>query len=115
MKQLEDIQLTHNQTQALDQLGQLLLDQFDVEAVILYGSVARGEADKESDLDLLVVTKRPFSSRFARHAITDLVFQVNLRYGTNLSALVVDRETWGTGMMSVLPLYDEILQEGVLL
>lgn len=34
-----------------------------VEAVLLYGSVARGTAGDDSDIDLLVVTQRPMSGR----------------------------------------------------
>jgi predicted nucleotidyltransferase len=113
VKRLDDVRLTQNQTQAINELRQKLVDEFDIEALILYGSVVRGEADKESDFDLLVLTSRPFPSRFARHAITDLVFEVNLRYGTNFSTLVVDRDSWQTGIISVLPLRDEILKDGI--
>jgi predicted nucleotidyltransferase len=113
MRRLEAITLTPNQTQALDELKQRLFAGFEIESLILYGSVARGEADPESDLDLLVVTQRPFPSRFSRHAITDLVFEVNLRFGTNFSTLVVDRDAWESGLITVLPLRDEILRDGI--
>jgi predicted nucleotidyltransferase len=113
VRRLEDITLTPNQAQALDELRQKLFDEFDVESLILYGSFARGEADAESDLDLLILTPQPFSSRFARHAITDLVFEVNLRHGTNFSTLVIDRDTWEAGVMLVLPLREEILRDGI--
>lgn len=113
MKRLDNIMLAPNQDQALDELRHRLSDKFDVEALILYGSVARGEADEESDLDLLIVTAQPFT-RFARHQITDLVFEVNLRYDTNFSTLVVDRTSWEVGAISILPLHDEILKDGIL-
>jgi predicted nucleotidyltransferase len=113
VRQLEDITLAPNQAQALDELKQRLSVEFDIQTVILYGSAARGEADEESDLDLLLLTPQPISSRFVRHAITDVVFEVNLRYGTNFSTLVVDRETWDAGVFTVLPLRDEILRDGI--
>jgi predicted nucleotidyltransferase len=112
VKRLDDITLAPNQYQALDELRRRLFDEFDVEAMILYGSVARGEADEESDLDLLIVTAQPLT-RLRRHEITDVVFEVNLRYGTNFSTLVVDRNSWEGGAISVLPLRDEILKEGI--
>ena len=87
---------------------------YEVDKIVLYGSVARGEADEESDLDLLIVTAKPLT-RTERHKITDLVFEVNLEFGTNLSTLVVDRETWESGLFSVLPIHDEINREGILL
>jgi len=79
---------------------------------MLYGSTARGQADKESDGDLLIVTSQPLS-RFKRHEITNIVFDVNLCYDTNFSTLVVDRESWEIGMFSVLPVHDEIMQDGI--
>ena len=112
MKQLDDIALAPNQHQALDELRRKLFDKLDVEGLLLYGSVARGEADEESDIDLLVVTRQPLT-RPARHQITDLVFEVNLRYDTNFSTLVVDREAWEIGPLSVLPLQKEILKDGI--
>jgi predicted nucleotidyltransferase len=110
---LDGIALTPNQAKALAELRQRLYDAFDIEALILYGSAARGEADEESDLDLLVVTPQPLPSRFARHEITDVVFEVNLRHGTNISSLVVDQEAWETGVFTVLLLRDEIVKDGI--
>lgn len=112
MKQLDHIGFTPLQRQALTELQHRLYDQFNVAAVILYGSVARGEADEESDIDLLVLTAEPLS-RPARHAITDVVFEVNLRYGTNFSTLVLDQHTWEAGVVAVLPLKEAILQDGI--
>ena len=112
MKRLDDISLSSNQLQALAEVRRRLFHNFDVEAILLYGSVARGEADEESDLDLLVLTTRPLT-RTARHRITDAVFEVNLHHGTNLSTLVVDRSAWEEGPVSVLPIRTEILKDGI--
>lgn len=112
MKRLDDISLSPNQLQALEQVRRRLLYDFDVEAILLYGSVARGETDEESDLDLLVLTTKPLT-RTARHRMTDAVFEVNLHHGTNFSTLVVDRSSWEAGPVSVLPIRGEILKDGI--
>jgi uncharacterized protein len=112
MKQLAHIHLTPSQAQGLTELLHSLYDQFHVVSVILYGSVARGEADKESDIDLLILTAEPLS-RPARHDITDVVFDVNLRYETNFSTLVLDQHAWETGAVAVLPVKEAILQDGI--
>ena len=112
IKQLEHIRLTPCQDEGLTELLHRLYDQFHVVSVILYGSVARGEADEESDTDLLILTAEPLS-RPARHDITDVVFDVNLRYGTNFSTLVLDQHTWETGAVAVLPLKEAIMQDGI--
>jgi len=80
--------------------------------LVLYGSFARGQADEESDVDLLIVTGRPLT-RFERHEITDVAFEVNLQYDTNFSTLVVDLKSWESGMFSVLPIRDEIIRDGI--
>ena len=96
MKKLKKDLLTHNQSQALVLIQHRLREKFQVETMILYGSVARGEAGDESDIDLLILTHIQLS-RSERHQITGIVFEVNLEYGTNFSTLVITRNSWETG------------------
>jgi uncharacterized protein len=112
MKLVDDISMTPEQRGALTEIKRRLLEKFDIKALVLYGSFARGQADEESDLDLLVVTAQPMT-RLERHEITNAVFGVNLQYDTNFSTLVVDRKSWETGIISVLPIRDEILRDGI--
>ena len=114
MKTIDQVQLSPNQLQALAELRKKLFGSFGIEAINLFGSIARGEADKESDIDLLIVTRQTLK-RPVRHKITDIVFEINLKYDTNFSTLVVDRKSWESGVFSILPLRDEILRDGVAL
>ncbi len=114
MKTLDQIKLADNQRQALDELKQKLAGTFNIEEIMLFGSVSRGSADEESDIDLLIITRIPLQ-RIVRHQITDIVCEINLKYDTNISTLVVDQKSWNNGLFSVLPLRDEILLEGVTL
>lgn len=111
-QQLDDITLTASQRLALDTIRRRLHVEFRVETVILYGSVARGTADEESDVDLLVILPQPFTLA-KRHEITDMVCEVNLAFETNFSTLVVDRWSWEYGPISVLPIKKEIIREGI--
>jgi len=81
---------------------------------VLFGSIVRGEVDNESDIDLLVLTARKLDLT-SRHEITDLVFEINLKYDTNFNTLVVDSNTWDTGLISVLPIRAEDISEGMVL
>jgi predicted nucleotidyltransferase len=112
VKQAKEVSITPEQSEALKEIKCRLLERFEIKAFLLYGSAARGQADEESDLDLLVVTSVPLT-RFERHEITNIVFDVNLQYDTNFSSLVVDQKSWETGIISVLPLRDEIMRDGI--
>jgi predicted nucleotidyltransferase len=114
MKQIEDLSISSEQIQALKDLKRRLNDEFRIDELILYGSVARNQPDDESDIDLLVLTTKPLT-RFERHKITDVVFEINLQYGTNFSTLVLDSGSWQAGPISVLPLRDEIFKDGIML
>jgi uncharacterized protein len=112
MKTLDQVPLSQSQEEALRDLRLGLSGKFDIVSIILFGSAARGEAEEGSDMDLLIITARPLP-RTVRHQITDIVFEINLRFGTNFSTLVVDRVSWDSGLYSVLPLRDEIAREGI--
>lgn len=102
MKHIDDLSLSLSQRQALRDLKSNLLFKFNIKDLVVYDSVVRSESDDESDLDVLVLTDQPLT-RFERHQITDVVFEINLQYGTNISTLVVDRNSWQAGPISVLP------------
>ena len=109
---MNDKILSSTQSEALREIKSGVMARFDAKDFLLYGSAARGEAEYESDLDLMIVVSDPIS-RLKRHEITDIVFDVNLKFGTNFSTLVVDRESWESGLVSVLPLREEIMREGI--
>jgi predicted nucleotidyltransferase len=112
VKTIDQITLTPAQHKSLTELKRRISKSFDIKEIIIFGSVVRGEADNESDLDVLLVTRIPLS-RTTRHQITDIVCEINLHFDTNLSTLVVDQAAWQSGLYSILPIHQEILSEGV--
>jgi predicted nucleotidyltransferase len=111
-KSFDQLILTDTEKTAIHEAERLLKGQFPVEQVILFGSVARGEADGESDTDLLVIAKEKVSHR-TRNLMYDLVFEVNFKYLTNISIVVVESDSWKDGILSITPFYEEVQRDGV--
>ena len=112
MKKLADLTLPQNVRDALRAARERLNAEFDVDRILLFGSVVRGTAAERSDEDLLIVLAEPADHQ-TRNRISSIILDVNLAYGTNLSELIVDRETWDHGIPSVLPIHEVIEEEGV--
>jgi predicted nucleotidyltransferase len=112
MRTLHDLQLPKNVLDALQAARDRISAEFTVDRIVLFGSVARGQADEESDVDLLVVLKDSPSHQERDH-ITNIILDINLAYDSNLSELIVDRQTWDHGLPSVLPIHQAIQEEGV--
>ena len=55
-----------NEDAMLREMVEVIVREADPETIILFGSRARGEARPDSDVDLLVVEKAPFSARRSR-------------------------------------------------
>lgn len=51
----------------IDQMVQALVAEVDPEQVILFGSRARGDSGRHSDVDLIVVEAEPFGPERSRH------------------------------------------------
>lgn len=79
--------------------------------VVLFGSVARGKADAESDVDILVVLKN--GSNKLRDEISMASFDSILRYEVIISPLVMDSKTYKWHKRYKDPLYNSIERDGV--
>ena len=112
MKALQNITLKNNDRQAIEKTVVTLKQKFPVQEVRLFGSKARGTDDSESDIDLLVLTSRKISWH-ERRAMTDALFDIQLKYNVVVSLLVVPETEWRTGLMTVLPIHKEIEEEGI--
>jgi uncharacterized protein len=80
--------------------------------LILYGSVARGEATKSSDIDLLLLINGYVSFELKRLLI-DSVYDIELKQDVLISLLIKSKEIWNTKYASLTLLYNNINREGL--
>lgn len=113
-KTLKALSLTEAEKQALNELIIYLRSEWPQVRVLAYGSKVKGIPDEESDLDFLVILPC-FVDEEIRHRIIHKVFELNLTFGSNISALIVSREEWETGPITTLPIHDIIEEEGIVL
>lgn len=83
-----------------------------LKSVILFGSSARGEADSESDIDLLVLLTRPFDYFKELRRIVDLLYPIQLESEQLISALPAEIGEYERGAQQ---LYRNIQHDGVVL
>ncbi|NJN24390.1 MAG: nucleotidyltransferase domain-containing protein [Acaryochloridaceae cyanobacterium RL_2_7] len=68
--------------ECLQNMTDTIVSEVDPDKVILFGSHARGEANQQSDVDLLVVTTQPFGPQNSRRGMA-------ARLGRSLSRFLI--------------------------
>ena len=81
-------------------------------SIILYGSYARGEALKDSDIDVVVVLKGGVRPGREIDYMLDVVTDLNLKYNTLISICPVSENAFKTVKS---PLILNVRQEGICL
>ena len=64
--------------------------------IILYGSWARGDATKDSDIDVLVVLKGKVNPGKEIDRMIDIITELNLKYGELISVYPVSQDDYLT-------------------
>ncbi len=112
-KSFDDVNISPRERKALAEIKQLLLRSFPIKDIIIFGSKVRGNAAKDSDLDLLIVTEKKLSHK-QRGEISALAFEVDHKYQTLISLVIIDEESW-YGPSLYTQLFHEIEEAGVVL
>ncbi|MCM1087591.1 MAG: nucleotidyltransferase domain-containing protein [Muribaculaceae bacterium] len=81
--------------------------------IILYGSFARGDYTENSDIDIMILTT--FSDKEIENVETeifDLAFEFQMKYSVDIS-VVLKNEKQFSYWLGVLPFYDNVQREGI--
>ena len=81
-----------------------------LKGVILYGSVARNQADSMSDIDLLVLLGQPFDYSSELRQVIDVLYPIQLESERLISARPVSLEEFERGSIQ---LYRNAKREGI--
>ncbi len=83
--------------------------------IILYGSYARGDYNKSSDIDIMILTDfNNVEIEQYRNTISDIAFDIELETGFIISPLIKNIEKYND-RIDVIPFYMNVNKEGVIL
>jgi predicted nucleotidyltransferase len=105
--------LEPNELMALNDLKQSIDHDFQLVDFRLYGSKARGAADADSDIDVMIELEELIPTFYDK--VFDAVFDINLQYGVFISAVLFGRRELEDGPMSASPIFKAIERDGVCL
>lgn len=108
-----DNNLTKDQKAAVLRYIEILKKKYGdkIGRVVLFGSVAKGISDEESDIDILVVLKN--GDNKLRDEISMAAFEIILNNNAILSPIVMDKKTFAWHKKFKDPFYNSIKRDGI--
>lgn len=97
--------------EVLDKFKSLLLKKVKLHSLVLFGSRARGDADPDSDMDILVVVDH--LDREIEDYISDSAWEAGIDYGIVIVPITFSTEEWENGPHQYSLLAMAIKEEGV--
>lgn len=82
--------------------------------VILYGSRARGDAQTESDYDLLIVVEGNATLE-KENLLCRQLFPIQIETGKVITAFVFDRKSWNTPLYRAMPFHKNVEKDGIVI
>lgn len=86
-----------------------------VKKIILYGSYARGDYNKNSDIDLMILTDlNEKEIEEYRDKLSDAAFEIELKNNVIISPVIKNIEKYNA-KVNIIPFYTNVQKEGVVL
>ena len=98
---------------SLKTLKRMLIERFaDKVTLYLFGSVARGDFHRESDIDVLILLEGPLT-REREEIVMRIAFEIELEDDVVFGLLVESNDDWQTPLWRAMPIHKVIDEEGV--
>ena len=102
------------QRKVVDSLAPLLLTELEsqIHSLVLFGSVARGEAKPDSDVDVLVLTEAPFE---VRQRIDEISYDIDLENAIFTQLVVLTTKNFEAEARMRSYFSSDIFRDGIVL
>ena len=103
--------LKPNELEALRKLKETLARDFRLVELRLFGSKARGDSDRESDIDVLIVLEN--LDREIRKKVSALCCDLSIDYHVVISPVLYSSAEYSSSRTRITPFYRNVEREGV--
>jgi predicted nucleotidyltransferase len=80
--------------------------------IILYGSRSRGDADPDSDWDVLILVDAPVNEE-RTDRIRHSLYEIEWESGQVISSIVRTRDEWNSDRYKAMPFHQRVQREGI--
>ncbi|MCX7013430.1 MAG: nucleotidyltransferase domain-containing protein [Candidatus Sumerlaeota bacterium] len=104
--------MNDQERKTLGNFKQRVTAQFPGSQLVLFGSRARGDAEPDSDMDVLVILDHAVSTP-DREAVSECAWEACVGQGVMLTPVPVSRQDWQEGLLSSSLLAMAVAEDGV--
>lgn len=105
--------LKQNELIAINKFKEVISKKYNLVQLKLFGSKAKGNFDKESDIDLFVILDN--CNWKIEKEVYELCFEIGLEYNVLLSPIIYSKNEFEDKLTKATPFYKIIEREGIIL
>ncbi|HOL21979.1 MAG TPA: nucleotidyltransferase domain-containing protein [bacterium] len=105
------LNLKENELKAIRELKKILSTRVRIVDFKIFGSKVRGNDTSDSDIDIMLVIEKVAPKIVSE--LDRIIFEINLKYDTFISSIIIGKDEIEKGPMSESPIYKTIQKEGI--
>ena len=102
--------ISYSLNKILDELKQRIAEKYHIIEIMLFGSAARGEDTRDSDIDIFV--RLPQVNKTIEEEIFNIAYEIELKYDLLIDIIILD-DTLLKKYNEQIPIYQNIIKEGI--